>query len=30
MKGSMSHANCSDPSAFERANYMRTLNTFRS
>ena len=30
MKGSMSHRSCSDPSAFERANYMRALNTFRA
>ena len=30
MRGSMSHRSCSDPSAFERANYMRALNTFRA
>ncbi|MBI4606196.1 MAG: dihydroorotate dehydrogenase-like protein [Planctomycetes bacterium] len=29
MKGSMSHASCSDPSAFERANYMKALNSYR-
>ncbi|MBI4583183.1 MAG: dihydroorotate dehydrogenase-like protein [Planctomycetes bacterium] len=29
LKGSMSHSHCSDPSAFERANYMRALNTYR-
>ena len=30
MKGSMSHRSCSDPSAFERANYMRALNDYRA
>jgi dihydroorotate dehydrogenase (fumarate) len=29
MKGSMSLASCPDPSAFERANYMRVLQTWR-
>ena len=29
MQGSMSHRSCSDPSAFERANYMRGLNSYR-
>jgi dihydroorotate dehydrogenase (fumarate) len=29
LRGSMSHAACSDPSAFERANYMRALNSFK-
>lgn len=29
LQGSMSQASCSDPSAFERANYMRALNTFQ-
>jgi len=24
----MSQASCSDPGAYERANYMRALNTF--
>lgn len=28
LKGSMSHKNCTDPSAFERANYMKALHTF--
>ena len=28
LKGSMSHANCPDPSALERANYMRALTTY--
>jgi dihydroorotate dehydrogenase (fumarate) len=28
MRGSMSRANCPDPSAYERANYMRTLVEF--
>lgn len=30
MKGSMSHKCCADPSAFERANYMKALQRFRS
>ncbi len=30
MKGSMSRRNCPDPSALERANYMRALTTFTS
>ncbi len=30
MKGSLSQINCAEPAAFERANYMRTLNSFRS
>ncbi len=29
MKGSMSHKNCADPSAFERANYMKVLESYR-
>ena len=29
MKGSLSHRACPDPSAFERANYMKTLNSYR-
>ena len=29
MKGSMSHAHCPDPRAFERANYMRVLQSWR-
>jgi len=29
MKGSMSQEKCSDPTAFERAQYMRTLKSFR-
>ena len=28
LKGSMSRANCPDPSALERGNYMKALNTF--
>jgi dihydroorotate dehydrogenase (fumarate) len=28
MKGSMSHRNCPDPSALERANYMKALTSF--
>jgi dihydroorotate dehydrogenase (fumarate) len=28
LKGSMSRANCPDPSAFERANYMKALATY--
>lgn len=28
LKGSMSHRSSSDPSAFERANYMRALNSY--
>lgn len=30
MRGSMSRANCPDPTAYERANYMRTLVTYAS
>jgi dihydroorotate dehydrogenase (fumarate) len=30
LKGSMSQAASSDPSAFERANYMRALNSFEN
>ena len=30
MKGSMSRGNCSDPSALERANYMKTLISYSS
>jgi dihydroorotate dehydrogenase (fumarate) len=29
MKGSLSHKHCEDPSAFERAQYIRTLRTFK-
>jgi dihydroorotate dehydrogenase (fumarate) len=29
MKGSLSHKNCPDPSAFERAQYIRALRTFK-
>ena len=29
LQGSMSQMSCSDPSAFERANYMRALNTYK-
>lgn len=29
MQGSMSQQACADPSAFERANYMRALNSYR-
>ncbi len=28
MKGSMSHKSCAEPSAFERANYMKTLQSY--
>jgi hypothetical protein len=28
MKGSMSQRACPDPAAFERANYMKTLNSY--
>ena len=28
LKGSLSHANCPDPSAYERANYMRALVSY--
>jgi dihydroorotate dehydrogenase (fumarate) len=28
MKGSLSQANCPDPSAYERANYMRALISY--
>jgi dihydroorotate dehydrogenase (fumarate) len=28
MRGSLSHANCEDPSAYTRAGYMRTLRSF--
>ena len=30
LKGSMSQKNCPDPSAFERAQYMRALSTYRA
>lgn len=30
MRGSMSHQNCPDPSAYERANYMRALVSYTS
>ena len=29
MKGSMSRKNCADPSAFERANYIKVLESYR-
>ena len=29
MRGSMSHRNCPDPAAFERANYIRALATYK-
>ncbi len=29
MKGSLSHKNVADPSAFERANYMKTLQSYK-
>ena len=29
MKGSMSQKSCPDPSAFERANYTRTLHSYK-
>lgn len=29
MKGSMSHRSCPEPAAFERANYMKVLNSYR-
>ena len=29
MRGSMGLSNCPDPKAFERANYLRTLQSFR-
>jgi hypothetical protein len=28
MKGSMSHRSVADPAAFERANYMKALNSY--
>jgi len=28
MKGSMSHKSCAQPSAFERANYMKALKSY--
>jgi dihydroorotate dehydrogenase (fumarate) len=28
MKGAMSHRNCSEPAAYERANYIKVLNSF--
>ena len=30
MQGSMNQASCPDPVAFERGNYMRTLNAYSS
>ncbi len=30
MKGSMSHKNCADPSAFERANYIKVLESYKA
>jgi dihydroorotate dehydrogenase (fumarate) len=29
MKGSLSQKNCPEPSAFERAQYMRVLTTYK-
>jgi dihydroorotate dehydrogenase (fumarate) len=29
MQGSMSQKSCADPAAFERANYMKALQTYR-
>ena len=29
MRGSMSQKNCAEPAAFERANYMKTLHSWR-
>jgi len=29
MKGSMSHKSVSEPAAFERANYMKALNSYK-
>jgi len=29
MRGSLSQINCPDPSAFERAQYMRAITTYR-
>jgi dihydroorotate dehydrogenase (fumarate) len=29
MKGSMSHESVSEPAAFERANYMKVLNSYK-
>jgi len=29
MRGSMSHKSCPEPAAFERANYMKVLNSYR-
>jgi dihydroorotate dehydrogenase (fumarate) len=29
MKGSMSQRNCLDPGAFERANYIKILDTYK-
>jgi len=29
MKGAMSHKSCADPQAFERANYMKVLNSYQ-
>jgi dihydroorotate dehydrogenase (fumarate) len=30
MRGSLSHKNCEDPGAFERANYVKALRQYRS
>jgi dihydroorotate dehydrogenase (fumarate) len=30
MKGSMSQQNVADPTAFERANYIKTLESYKS
>ena len=30
LKGSMSQSNCPDPSAFERAQYMRAVGTMKA
>ena len=29
LKGSMSHRSCPEPAAFERANYIRVLDSFK-
>jgi dihydroorotate dehydrogenase (fumarate) len=30
LKGSLSQKNCPDPSAFERAQYMRVISTYKA
>jgi dihydroorotate dehydrogenase (fumarate) len=29
LKGSMSHRSCAEPAAFERANYIRVLDSYK-